>query len=119
MAYNLLGQQGNKGDRNPDPNLTAEQATYLYDTPPGSGDNKGLTGAGKPVDKKDVDKKLKDVGVTPTTETTTTTTTDTTPSVSGNEAIRNAQTLLKNAGFDPGVIDGLNGPNTKQLLKHI
>ena len=108
MAYNLLGQQGNKGDRNPDPNLTAEQATYLYDTPPGSGDNKGLTGAGKPVDKKDVDKKLKDVGVTPTTDTT-----DTTPSVSGNEAIRNAQTLLKNAGFDPGVIDGLNGPNTK------
>ena len=51
MAYNLLGQQGNKGDRNPDPNLTAEQATYLYDTPPGSGDNKGLTNAGKPVDK--------------------------------------------------------------------
>ena len=29
------------------------------------------------------------------------------------KAIRNAQTLLKNAGFDPGVIDGLNGPNTK------
>ena len=108
MAYNLLGQQGNKGDRNPDPNLTAEQATYLYDTPPGSGDNKGLTNAGKPVDKKDVEQKLEDVGVTPTTDTT-----DTTPSVSGNEAIRNAQTLLKNAGFDPGVIDGLNGPNTK------
>ena len=43
MAYNLLGQQGPKGDRNPDPNLTAEQATYLYDTPPGQGDNKGLT----------------------------------------------------------------------------
>lgn len=108
MAYNLLGQQGNKGDRNPDPNLTAEQATYLYDTPPGSGDNKGLTNAGKPVDKKDVEQKLEDVGVTPTTDTT-----DTTPSVSGNEAVRNAQTLLKNAGFDPGVIDGLNGPNTK------
>ena len=111
MAYNLLGQQGNKGDRNPDPNLTAEQATYLYDTPPGSGDNKGLTNAGKPVDKKDVEQKLEDVGVTPTTDTTDTT--DTTPSVSGNEAVRNAQTLLKNAGFDPGVIDGLNGPNTK------
>ena len=114
MAYNLLGQQGNKGDRNPDPNLTAEQATYLYDTPPGSGDNKGLNNAGKPVDKKDVEEKLEDVGVTPTTDTTDTTDkTDTTPSVSGNEAIRNAQTLLKNAGFDPGVIDGLNGPNTK------
>jgi len=114
MAYNLLGQQGNKGDRNPDPNLTAEVATYLYDFPPGSGDNKGLTNAGKPVDKKDVEQKLEDVGVTPTTDTTPTTpTTDTTPSVSGNEAVRNAQTLLKNAGFDPGVIDGLNGPNTK------
>jgi len=112
MAYNLLGQQGPKGSRNPDPNLTDEQATYLYDTPPGSGDNKGLTGAGKPVDQKDVEEKLEDVGVTPTTPTTPTTT-DTTPSVSGNEAVRNAQTLLKNAGFDPGVIDGLNGPNTK------
>ena len=109
MAYNLLGQQGTKGTRNPDPNLTDEQATYLYDTPPGSGDNKGLTDAGKPVDESDVKEKLEDVGVT----TTTTTTTDTTPSVSGNEAVRNAQTLLKNAGFDPGVIDGLNGPNTK------
>ena len=112
MAYNLLGQQGPKGDRNPDPNLTDEQATYLYDTPPGSGDNKGLTDAGKPVDESDVKEKLEDVGVTSTTPTTTTTT-DTTPSVSGNEAVINAQTLLKNAGFDPGVIDGLNGPNTK------
>ena len=63
MAYNLLGQQGPKGDRNPDPNLTAEQATYLYDTPPGQGDNKGVTGTGKPVDQADVQEKLEEVGV--------------------------------------------------------
>ena len=56
MAYNLLGQQGPKGSRNPDPNLTDEQATYLYDTPPGQGENKGLTAAGKPVDKANVQK---------------------------------------------------------------
>ena len=31
MAYNLLGQPGPYGERNPDPNLTDEQATYLYD----------------------------------------------------------------------------------------
>jgi len=111
MAYNLLGQQGNKGDRNPDPNLTAEQATYLYDTPPGSGDNKGLTGAGKPVDKKDVEQKLEDVGEPirftdgPNKDTTQTSTT--------TNNVSDAQTILKNAGFDPGVIDGLNGPNTK------
>jgi len=111
MAYNLLGQQGNKGDRNPDPNLTAEQATYLYDTPPGSGDNKGLTNAGKPVDKKDVEQKLEDVSepirFTDGPDEDRTQTSTTTNNVS------DAQTLLKNAGFDPGVIDGLNGPNTK------
>ena len=111
MAYNLLGQQGNKGDRNPDPNLTAEQATYLYDTPPGSGDNKGLTNAGKPVDKKDVEQKLEDVSepirFTDGPDEDKTQTSTTTNNVS------DAQTLLKNAGFDPGVIDGLNGPNTK------
>jgi len=42
MAYNLLGQQGTKGTRNPDPNLTDAEATYLYDDAPGDGDNKGV-----------------------------------------------------------------------------
>ena len=42
MAYNLLGQQGTYGTRNPDPNLSDAEATYLYDKPPGEGDNKGL-----------------------------------------------------------------------------
>jgi len=110
MAYNLLGQQGPKGSRNPDPNLTDAQATYLYDTPPGQGDNKGLTGAGKPVDQADVKEKLEEVGEPirftdgDDEETVVTTTTNN---------ISEAQTLLNNAGFNPGVIDGINGPNTK------
>tara|TARA_B100000212_G_scaffold341921_1_gene326603 strand:- start:912 stop:3812 length:2901 start_codon:yes stop_codon:yes gene_type:complete len=110
MAYNLLGQQGPKGDRNPDPNLTDAQATYLYDTPPGQGDNKGVTGTGKPVDQADVKEKLEEVGEPirftdgDDEETVVTTTTNN---------VSNAQTLLKNAGFNPGVIDGINGPNTK------
>ena len=72
MAYNLLGQQGPKGERNPDPNLTAEQATYLYDTPPGQGDNKGVTGTGKPVDEADVQEKLENIEQPPTTPPPTT-----------------------------------------------
>ena len=110
MAYNLLGQQGAKGDRNPDLNLTAEQATYLYDTPPGQGDNKGVTNSGKPVDESDVKEKLEEVGEPirftdgDDEETVVTTTTNN---------ISEAQTLLNNAGFNPGVIDGINGPNTK------
>ena len=68
MAYNLLGQQGPKGSRNPDPNLTDEQATYLYDNPPGQGNNKGLDAKGKPVDKKDVEEKLDNIGQPPTTQ---------------------------------------------------
>ena len=63
MAYNLLGQQGTYGNRNPDPNLSAEEATYLYDNPPGQGDNKGLNAKGKPVDKKDVEEKRKERGL--------------------------------------------------------
>ena len=54
MAYNLLGQQGPKGSRNPDPNLSDAEATYLYDNPPGQGENKGLDARGNPVDAKDV-----------------------------------------------------------------
>jgi hypothetical protein len=47
MKYNLDGQKGPKGEINPD-NLAA--GPYIYDTPPGQGDNKGLTGDKKPVD---------------------------------------------------------------------
>ena len=111
MAYNLLGQQGPKGDRNPDPNLTAEQATYLYDTPPGQGDNKGLTGTGKPVDEADVKEKLGDVetGEDEVVEEEDETTTPT----GGNETIKNIQQGLKDLGFDPGPIDGIIGPQTR------
>ena len=72
MAYNLLGQQGTKGERNPDPNLSDAEATYLYDTPPGFGDNKGLTktsfGTLGPADKRTHNKKLQEVGIEPDLE---------------------------------------------------
>ena len=115
MAYNLLGQQGPKGDRNPDPNLTAAQATYLYDTPPGQGDNKGVTGTGKPVDQADVKEKLEEVGVDTQEEEVVVDTneTDDKPKPTGRDDVKNAQTLLKDAGFDPGPIDGLIGPLTR------
>ncbi len=66
MAYNLLGQQGTKGTRNPDPNLSEAEATYLYDTPPGSGDNKGVryTSFGRQiVDKEAHNKKAEESNV--------------------------------------------------------
>ena len=115
MAYNLLGQPGPYGERNPDPNLTDEQATYLYQDKPGQGDNKGLTGAGKPVDQADVEKKLEEVGVDTKEEEVVVDTdkTDDKPKVSGRDDVRNAQTLLKDAGFNPGPIDGLIGPLTR------
>ena len=72
MAYNLLGQQGTKGERNPDSNLSDAEATYLYDTPPGFGDNKGLTktsfGTLGPADKRTHNKKLQEVGIEPELE---------------------------------------------------
>jgi hypothetical protein len=116
MAYNLLGQQGPKGSRNPDPNLTDAQATYLYDTPPGQGDNKGVTGTGEPVDKSDVQEKLEEVDVDTKEEEQeeeVVVEEEDKPKVSGRDDVKNAQTLLKNAGFDPGPIDGLIGPLTR------
>jgi hypothetical protein len=113
MAYNLLGQQGPKGSRNPDPNLTDEQATYLYDTPPGQGDNKGVTGTGKPVDEADVKEKLGEVETVEDEVVEDEVVEDEKPKVSGRDDIRNIQTFLKNAGFDPGPIDGLVGPLTR------
>ena len=47
MKYNLDGQRGPAGEINPD-NLAA--GPYIYDSPPGLGDNKGLTSEKKPVD---------------------------------------------------------------------
>jgi len=47
MKYNLDGQKGPSGEINPG-NL--EAGPYIYDTPPGQGDNKGLTADKKPVD---------------------------------------------------------------------
>jgi len=114
MAYNLLGQQGNKGDRNPDPNLTAEVATYLYDFPPGSGDNKGLTNAGKPVDKKDVAEKLAEVGVEDEAVTEEEVVDEVEPpKTTGKDEIKNIQQALKDLGFNPGPIDGIVGPRTR------
>jgi len=39
MKFNLLGQQGPEGQSNPD---APEAGPYIYDTPPGRGDNKGV-----------------------------------------------------------------------------
>jgi|9_EtaG_2_1085328.scaffolds.fasta_scaffold01724_2 hypothetical protein len=118
MAYNLLGQPGPYGERNPDPNLTDEQATYLYDEAPGlkngvpspDAENKGVTGAGKPVDQADVKEKL---GEVETVEDEVVEEEDKTTTSTGKDDVRNAQTLLKNAGFDPGPLDGLIGPLTR------
>ena len=113
MAYNLLGQQGPKGSRNPDPNLSDAEATYLYDNPPGQGENKGLDARGNPVDAKDVQEKLDENEPIRLTdgdepeETTVVQETTTTNNVS------DTQKLLKAAGFDPGPIDGIIGPKTR------
>ena len=37
--YNLLGQTGPKGQTNPD---AVQAGPYIYDSPPGRGDNKGV-----------------------------------------------------------------------------
>ena len=70
MKYNLLGQKGKEGTINQD---APEAGPYIYDTPPGRGDNKGLsvtsytdkeTGEGSlgPADKKAHNEKLKEAG---------------------------------------------------------
>jgi len=63
MKYNLLGQRGVAGERNPDPNLSDDVATYMYDFPPGQGDNKGATSTNKPVAKKEVEEKKVEVAL--------------------------------------------------------
>ena len=69
MAYNLLGQQGPKGQTNPD---APQAGPYIYDTPPGRGDNKGLLttsfGTLGAADKKGHEEKLKEEGIEPETD---------------------------------------------------
>ncbi len=47
MKYNLLGQLGPAGQTN---SAAPEAGPYSYDTPPGQGDNPGLSSTGKKVD---------------------------------------------------------------------
>ena len=110
MAYNLLGQQGPKGSRNPDPNLSDAEATYLYDNPPGQGENKGLDAIGNPVDAKDVQEKLDENEPIRLTDGDDG---DDEDDTSTNNNVSDTQQLLKAAGFDPGPIDGIIGPKTK------
>ena len=63
MKYNLLGQRGIAGERNPDPSLSDDVATYMYDFPPGQGENKGATSTNKPVAKKEVEEKKVEVAL--------------------------------------------------------
>lgn len=63
FKYNLIGQRGIAGERNPDPNLSDDVATYMYDFPPGQGDNKGATSTNKPVAKKEVEEKKVEVAL--------------------------------------------------------
>ena len=67
--YNLLGQPGNKGEINPD---SPEAGPYIYEFPPGRGDNKGLQttsfGTLGAADKKGHEKKLKEEGIEPETD---------------------------------------------------
>ena len=66
MKFNLLGQRGTKGQINPD---APEAGPYIYDSPPGRGDNKGLVqtsfGTVGVADKKTHNKKLEKAGLEP------------------------------------------------------
>ena len=46
QKYNLLGQLGPEGETNPD---APEGGPYIYDNPPGQGDNLGLDAQGNPI----------------------------------------------------------------------
>ena len=63
FKYNLIGQRGIAGERNPDPNLSDDVATFMYDFPPGQGDNKGAHSNNKPVAKKEVEEKKVEVAL--------------------------------------------------------
>jgi len=63
MKYNLLGQRGIAGERNPDMSLSDDVATYMYDFPPGQGDNEGATTNNQAVNKSDVENKKVEVAL--------------------------------------------------------
>ena len=66
MKFNLLGQRGPQGQTNPD---SPEAGPYIYDTPPGLGDNKGLVktsfGSVGIADEKTHNEKLEEAGLDP------------------------------------------------------
>ena len=66
MKFNLLGQRGPQGQTNPD---APEAGPYIYDTPPGRGDNKGLVqtsfGSIGVADEKVHNEKLEEAGLDP------------------------------------------------------
>jgi hypothetical protein len=66
MKFNLLGQRGPQGQTNPD---APEAGPYIYDTPPGRGDNKGLVktsfGSIGVADEKTHNEKLEEAGLEP------------------------------------------------------
>ena len=55
MKYNLIGQRGPEGQSNAE---APEAGPYIYDTPPGIGDNKGLKEDGNPVAKAQHNRKV-------------------------------------------------------------
>jgi hypothetical protein len=99
-AYNLLGQKGIKGERNPDPNLSDTEATYLYEFPPGrtGGDNAGVTKTSSgnlvPVDQELHNKKLEQNEITSSSPSTNNAS-QSTKSVDIDSAIDNASGKIR------------------------
>jgi len=123
MKYNLLGQRGPEGQTNP---AAPEGGPYIYDGPPGVGDNKGLTAKGSPVDEQQHKDKVESAGVEDTTTSSEDTTEDTTQETQDTkqysssytvEQIMDYQSVLKNMGFDPGPIDGILGEQTRKAIR--
>lgn len=120
MKYNLLGQKGPEGQTNP---AAPEGGPYIYDGPPGVGDNKGLSAKGTPVDEKQHQEKVTDAGVEDTTTSSSDTSQDTSQDTKQDtkqysssytvEQIMDYQTILKGRGFYDGPIDGIIGPKTR------
>jgi len=127
MKYNLLGQRGVAGERNPDPNLSDDVATYMYDFAPGQGDNKGVTSTNKPVAKQEVEKKKieiaaenpqsyiagKEITIEPPTAETPVPKTVTAPSLT-TQSKSKVVALQKELGV---TADGIIGPQTIAAAK--
>jgi len=124
MKYNLLGQTGPEGQTNP---AAPEGGPYIYDGPPGVGDNKGLSAKGTPVDEQQHKDKVESAGVEDTTTSSDDTSSDDTSEDTTQETqdtkqysssytveqIMDYQTILKGRGFYDGPIDGIIGPATR------